>query len=304
MRQGNDLVGLYPLIQSIGPWRALRPLGAGPSDYLAPLLRDDSAEVQQEIFQALTDLSKKHLIDLHQIPSDHPFVGQINDPISQATCLVIDLPSTFDEYLKGLSKSLRYDVRRLNGKALSEKGAQLIWAAPENINQLASSFFELHKLRWKSRGLPGAFFGKAEAFQRDWMSIAIQNNVLRMCILMANGKAVGSIYGMQQGQATYFYQAGMDPDASSLSPGTILTASLIERAIADGSTQFDLMRGDEPYKRRWKPTQERTNYRTFMGKNSVLARVGESWNRQAWRVELKLRERFEGKGLKPNKNQS
>ncbi|HLO99470.1 MAG TPA: GNAT family N-acetyltransferase, partial [Fimbriimonas sp.] len=180
--------------------------------------------------------------------------------------------------------------------------ATLVWANEENIGRLGDQFFELHKLRWKSRGLPGAFFGKAESFQKEWMRLALRSDTLRMCILEADGKAVGSIYGMKHGSTTYFYQAGMDPAASSLSPGTILTAALIERAIEDGCTTFDLMRGDEPYKRRWKPGRERVNLRTFVGKNSVLGRAGEAWNRQAWRVELKLRDRFEGKGLKQSKN--
>ncbi len=300
VREGNDLVGLYPLIRSIAPWSPMRPAGVGPSDYLAPLTLERSEPVYDAIRSALQDLSKRHLVDLHQMPSDHPFTESLSsfERIDQAKCLVLDLPTSFEEYVAGLSKSLRYDVRRLEGKALKEKGARVEWIAPDTVDAFAEQFFYLHRLRWKSRGLPGAFFGKGENFQRDWMRAAVQDGTLIMNRLMADGKPVGCVYAMRSGATCYFYQAGMDPEASSLSPGTILVAKMIEQAILEGCRTFDFMRGDEPYKRRWKPTRERTNYRILLPSQNVVGKAGQWWNETAWRVELKVRDRLEGKSLR------
>lgn len=308
-REGNEVVGIFPLVRSIGPWRAIRPAGVGPSDYLPPLVLPGQSSVLAEIANAVRDLQKTALVDLHQQPSDHEFTSlwgdiHVDTSFEQATCLILDLPPTFEAYVSSLSKSLRYDVRRLGGKALKEKGAEIRWATAESIDQFATDFFELHRLRWKSRGLPGAFFGKGEAFQRSWMHKAIQSGTLIMNSLVVDGKTVGSVYAMRSGKTVYFYQAGMDPAASSLSPGTILVSRMIEHAIEEGAEVFDFMRGDEPYKRRWKPTRERKNMRILLPKANVLGKAGLWWNTTAWQVELKVRDRIEGKSLKPTKSQS
>ena len=304
VREGADLVGIFPMTKVTSPWRAIRPLGVGPSDYLAPLIVNSSDSILGAMNEALSTLSKTHLVDLHQVPSDHPFAYQSQqfDQIDQAKCLVLDLPSSFEAYVAGLSKSLRYDVRRLEGKALKEKGASVEWATTDSIEEFADQFFDLHKARWKSRGLPGAFFGKGERFQRNWLRHAIADGTILMNRLVSEGKPVGIVYAMQHRSTCYFYQAGMDPDASSLSPGTILVSKMIERAIDQGCDTFDFMRGDEPYKRRWKPNRERTNLRILMASGNVVAKTGTWWNHTAWRVELKVRERLEGKSLRPSKS--
>ena len=301
IKEGNDLVGLWNLYRHRSGWRSIRPLGVGPSDYLGPI-----GEYNELYREAIQDLNKKSLLDIHQLPSDHPALGSLegHEAIEQAKCLVLDLPSSFDEYVKSLSKSLRYDVRRINGKALQEKGARVEWVSPETVERFADAFFELHKLRWKQRGLPGAFFGKAERFQRDWLRLAAQQNRLWMNLLIADGKAVGCVYAMRHEQTCYFYQAGMDPSAASLSPGTVLVAQTIQRAIEEGCTEFDFMRGDEPYKRRWKPTRERTNFRIILPPQTALTKAGYAWNKAAWRVESKVRERVEGKSLRNPKPQN
>lgn len=303
IREGHDLVGIFPLIRGRALWSPLRTAGTGPSDYLGPLVVDESKSIEDALANALNDLAKTNLVDLHQMPNDHPFAKTLASELSleQARCLVLDLPPTFEEYVSSLSKSLRYDVRRLGGKALKEKGATVEWVTPETVDGFSEQFFELHRLRWKSRGLPGAFFGKNEAFQRNWMRIAVQDGTFVMNRLVSEGKAVGCVYAMMNGRTCFFYQAGMDPEASSLSPGTILVAKMIERAIDHGCQTFDFMRGDEPYKRRWKPNRERVNLRILMGPQNVVGRAGIHWNQSAWRVELKIRQRLEGKSLKPSK---
>jgi CelD/BcsL family acetyltransferase involved in cellulose biosynthesis len=300
MREGRDLVGLVPLVQSVSPWRSYRSAAAGPSDYLGPILRDSSDALLDATLEGYRHVTEKRLLDLHQIPSDHPIASRLGDydQIEQARCLLLKLPPTFDAYVQTLSKSLRYDVRRIDGKALQSKNATVEWVNPDNVDAFATTFFELHKARWKSRGLPGAFFGKGERFQRTWMHTAVKQGWLSMNQLIADGRPVGCVYAMRFGMTCYFYQAGMAPEASSLSPGTILVAKMIERAIQEGCTTFDFMRGDEPYKRRWKPTHERTNQRILMSPNRVLAMAGKQWNELAWRVELKVRDRVEGKSLK------
>lgn len=284
VREGKDLVGLYPLVQGRSPWRPIRPLGTGPSDYLHPLaLTGREAEVAREVRNWLK--SRNGLIDLHQIREDMP-LGSDSGGLEQAVCLVLDLPSTYDAYLKTLGKSLRYDAKRLDKLPVEITTGREV-----------EVFLDLHTRRWRKRGLPGAFLGRAAGFHREWTTIAEREGWLRMTILRHEGNAVGALYGMVLNETSYYYQAGFDPEAKAISPGTLLVAHAIRTAIEEGRTAFDFMRGDEPYKRRWKPTRELRNRRLLRSGSGALAKLGEAVNQQGFRMENRIRARLEGRGL-------
>jgi len=67
----------------------------------------------------------------------------------------------------------------------------------------------------------------------------------------------GLARGRQRGAALasrriWVYNSGLDPAAfAALSPGVVLTAAAIERAIAAGRAEFDFLRGNEEYKYRF-----------------------------------------------------
>ena len=281
-------------------WCALRPNGCGPSDYLHPLIRNgyeaESAPIIQSTIRGLTDVD---LIDLHQLREIH---GTSDWPLAearaQATCLVLDLPPTYDLYLASLGKSLRYDVRKLDKSLFQQGRARIEPIGLEDIDRGLDTLFDQHKKRWRKRGLPGAFFGKSVAFHRAWAKIASEKGWLWLSILHLDGEPIGAIYAMTLGKTCYYYQAGFDPEKGSVSPGTLLVASTIRRAIEEGKTHFDFMRGDEPYKRRWKPQNIWENKRVMLVLNKgIRGKMGMGWIPHADRVESWFRQRLEGKGL-------
>lgn len=286
VHEGDDLVGLLPLIRVLGPWRTLRSMAAGPSDYLGPIAEPS---LREPVIQAMLDHLREapaDMIDLHQWTED----ARVGDPVEQATCLRLTLPATYDEYLGGLSKSLRYDVRRL------QRSDALNVHSPD-VDAALEVLFDLHVKRWRSRGLPGVFGKRVRKFHSQWAHTAEANGWLRLSVLEHEGQPIGALYAMTRGNRCYYYQAGFDPEASKLSPGTVLVADTIRRAIEDGVKTFDFCRGDEPYKRRWKPQAVVTNQRLLFATRQGMGRVGERWNRLAWKVESRLRERFEGGSL-------
>lgn len=285
--EGDDLVGLYPLFFQKGVWGALRPVGVGPSDYLRILAQPELRQDVEDLFLN-TLRESKALVDLHQFPTETPPARAI----TQASCLVVDLPESYEAYLSRLSKSLRYDVRRL------DKDPSLQVVKEDDPARALAILFDLHEKRWRSRGLPGAFMGRTKRFHEEWAAQAQRNGTLRLSVLEWNGRPVGAIYAMSMGGRCYYYQAGFEPTAASISPGTVLVAHTLRIAIEEGDTEFDFCRGDEPYKRRWKPDRVVTNYRILMA-DSALGRVGEGWNRMAWRVEERVRQRLEGGRLLP-----
>lgn len=299
--EGDDLIGLMPLMLSRRPWRTARAMSTGASDYLHPLSRPGyEKQVAQHLKEHVTRLEDVDVVDLHQIRETYPLAetGATGKVLNQATCLVLDLPETFDAYLATLNKSLRYDVRKLDKELFKSGRARIEEITEENLQRGLDTFFETHKQRWRKRGLPGAFVGgRKEAFHRDWALRAIRNGWLWLGVLHYDGRAVGTIYAMQLGSTCYYYQAGMDPSASSISPGSLLVGHTIRKAIQEGLTTFDFLRGDEPYKRRWKPQHEYKNLRVITTSKGIWGKVGQAWNDVGGKIENRVRARLEGRGL-------
>jgi len=300
VREGDDLVGLMPLIQSQRAWKTLKAIGTGASDYLHPIARAGyESAVSEAIEQSISDAKGADLVDLHQIREDKAFGKNANAymPIEQARCLVLDLPNDYEKYLGTLSKSLRYDVRRLDKDLFKTGRASVDQVDESQIEEGMARLFETHRKRWRKRGLPGAFIGRAEAFHKDWAHRAIKEGFLWLSLLKVDGETIGAIYAMTLGTTCYYYQAGFDPAKGSISPGTLLVAATIRRAIAEGKQTFDFLRGDEPYKKRWKPQQVLTNYRYLKAVTPVAGRLGLRWSGAGSVVESRVRARLEGRGL-------
>lgn len=293
--RGSLLIGLYPMVRKTHAWTTLRPMGTGPSDYLHPLMRTGyEHEVWNAISNWLFDGQQASVVDLHQFSERQHLLEDHGETVVNATCLVVDLPDTYEAYLKRLGKSLRYDVRKLDRKLFQEGNARIY--EPQNLADGLDILFEQHRKRWRSRGLPGAFAGRMERFHREWAALARERGWLRLRVLEVDGKAIGAIYAMTFNGVCYYYQAGFDPAFASISPGSLLVAHTIREAIEEGVKQFDFCRGDEPYKRRWQPDHVFTNQRVLKA-TGKRGHVGLAYLLQAWAVEEKVRARLEGGSL-------
>ena len=299
-REGEDFVGLMPTFERQGAWQALRAVGTGSSDYLHPIARQGyERQVAEAVKNALRGYKGPDLIDLHQVREDKPLAGELDGftSVEQARCLVLSLPSSYEDYLKTLSKSLRYDVRRLDKDLFKTGRAQVIQVEENEIELGMDKLFETHKKRWRKRGLPGAFIGRNIAFHKEWAHRSIREGYLWLSLLKLDGETIGAIYAMSLGSTTYFYQAGFDPEKGSISPGTLLVASTIKRAIEEGKQTFDFLRGDEPYKMRWKPQKVLANRRFLRAITPVVGQAALRWNGAGSVVESRVRARLEGRGL-------
>lgn len=286
--EGDELSGLWFLWEENTAWRSLRSAAVGPSDLLPPLARTD--EARNALAGHVSEIAPDYdLVDLHELPCrfDSLCAGEWRP---QATRLVIDLPGSFEEYAATLSSSLRSDLKK--GAKL---GASFRLSSLETIEQDLQAFFTFHRQRWNKKFLPGSFFQPSiRAFHSWWAKKALEQDLLRFWNLEVDGRRIGCLYAMKSGTRTYFYQSGFDPAESSLSPGSLLVGQAIRSAIEDGCLEFDMLRGDEPYKRRWKPTHTESNDRYIQFGTGVRAQLARHWLQRAMKVEDSLRERFEG----------
>ena len=278
----------------------MRPMGKGPSDYLHPLTRRGVCGVGAAMAETLSELDST-LIDLHQLREDFcqdlmlALKGRECLPIPQAVCLVLDLETTYDGYVKDLGKSLRYDVRRLEKPPFTTGSARIEMACGDTVETSLDSLFRLHAMRWRRRWQPGAFPANLRRFHLEWVSRAQSKGWLELSVLIADNEPIGALYAMSLNGSTYYYQAGMDPSKNSMSPGTLLVATAIRRAIERGDRRFDFLRGDEAYKRRWKPQRSYTNFRYLLGGADVRTAAGVTWNKMGSRIEARVRARLEAR---------
>jgi CelD/BcsL family acetyltransferase involved in cellulose biosynthesis len=173
-------------------------------------------------------------------------------------CPVTTVPAgaTFEDFLGTLGKKERHEIRRKLRRAEAAGDVEL----QDSIDQLGDleSFIDLHQKRWGDRGLfpPTAGGEQSRVFFRRLFELAAVDGPVRLTFLVVGGRriAAGITLGARDGQL--YYNAGVDPDARDLSPGIVMTAKFVERAIAEGCRRFDFLRGNEPYKYEWGAVDE------------------------------------------------
>lgn len=291
--EGRDLIALTPFVRSFGACRSIRPHGIGPSDYLHPLVHTEREEVATAATRnAFLEMRGIDLIDWRQVRETRTWSQTGERRLVEARCIVVDLPPTYAAFVGAQSKSLRYDLRRADKAPFATGEAKLEDAGPDGFARLV----EQHKSRWRKRGMPGAFVGRAYRFHQEWVRRCHDAGMLRLSHLVYEGQSIASIYAMTLGKTCYYYQAGVSVEPKSISPGTLLIGATVRRAIDEGVTHFDMMRGDEPYKLRWQSHQVYANLRLI----TPLTPVGRLGARQkTWEsaVEGRIRARLEGRGL-------
>ena len=178
---------------------------------------------------------------------------------------------------------------------------------PSELLPALDELFWLHGRRWRRRGLKGAFADeRIRRFHRDVACRFAGRGVLRLHRLRLDGKTRALFYCFAGQGRVYYYLSGFDLALARHSLGTVLMAEAVSRAIAEGAHEFDLLRGDENYKREWR-AEERRTVRLVLSRRSVRSRIALSGNRLERRLERagsRLRNRLFGHRRKARSDKS
>jgi CelD/BcsL family acetyltransferase involved in cellulose biosynthesis len=190
-------------------------------------------------------------------------------------CPVIRLPdgADFDGFLATLGKKERHEIRRKIRRAEAAGAVELV----ESTDPVADldAFIDLHQRRWGALGLfpptPGGdqarvfvrrlfeLFGAAAASPAGSAAATpggADQPTIHLGFLEVAGRRVGAEIHFETAGSVMYYNAGIDPDARSLSPGVLLLERLVRRAVERGKCRVDLLRGNEPYKYDWGAVDE------------------------------------------------
>jgi CelD/BcsL family acetyltransferase involved in cellulose biosynthesis len=164
-------------------------------------------------------------------------------------CPVAALPvgGALDDHLATLGKKVRHEIRRKVRRAESA-GEVRLDESPDPLADL-EAFIDLHQARGGDDGLcPPTAAATRVGSSAASSSCPATTTPARLSFLSAGGRRIAAGIHLDDGESFYYYNAGVDPGARELSPGVVMIARYVERALAHGRRRLDFLRGDEPYK--------------------------------------------------------
>ncbi len=255
IHQGDAVVGVAPMTLDR---RKVSLLGSKDvCDYLDFVLPEEHCTGGlSAIFDHLEPLAWSTLA-LHSLPGESPTLpalqrlarerGYAASVDQEDVCPRLELPGDWETYLGSLGKKDRHELRR-KLRRLEGSGDVRYYAAgdPAALDSDMDDFFRLHRMSMHDKA---AFMdAPMEAFFRDMMGSLIREGAGKLLLLEVNGQRAAAIFCFDYAGKRLLYNSGYDPQFASLSVGLLLKAHAIRDAIECGLSQYDFLRGNEPYK--------------------------------------------------------
>ncbi len=316
--ENGKLIGSAPFYlrkQSNGlilPHRELRFIGTGapvsPEHLDVLAVPEKSAEVIEAIQRYLVDHAKDWdvllLTDLTRkggaTPPEStgrgdcaPTALKLNDALIEdqlPSAPYIPLPDIWENYFKSLGKWLRRTVVRQRNKQTRELNMSFyVWSPKDGGLDVAFGKFEkLYALRKESVKVENKFEESPgyQKFHRLLASRFAERGWLNLAFLKIGDKEVACEYTFKYLDTLYSYQCGFDPAFGKNNVFKVLRSYVIEDAVRQGMKEFDLLRGEEPYKYDWKALPRKkqmlrcfspTFYGGMLNQILRLRRKGKQW---------------------------
>lgn len=159
----------------------------------------------------------------------------------------LELSDSWDEYLAGLRKKDRHELRRkLRRLERAGEVRHLELTDREDVETALPDFFDLHRMSTPDK--KEFMTSEREAFFKEVAARLADEGVTRLSFLEINGERAATSLSFVVGTTRYLYNSGYNPEHYRLSVGLLNHAYTIQKSIEQGHTVFDFMRGDESYK--------------------------------------------------------
>ena len=266
----GELCGVLPLYvetqTTLGlPVRVARLVGMGGDTYPDDLGPFFSPECEGEARQALIDAALgSHdwdVITLEDMDSRLPFGRELEAAAAgrgmrshsepNERIVYIDLPDSWEAYLRTISRNRRSKIRSQRKKLHNETAARFhVWSDAARIDEAFDNLVALHHKRWRSAGQESESFRTPEYldFHRSVVRGSLLRGALRFYVLEMNGKPAAMLYALRFRGRVFIVQSGFDPDLARYRPGLVLLGHAIQHAIEEGNKVFDFLRGEHSYK--------------------------------------------------------
>lgn len=287
VKSGEKLIGIAPFyiqtysIMGFRIFRQLKFVGGGiqssrltvlslerdgPSDYLdivamrgherqvasvlAAFLRQKSYLWDEMYFQ---NVPEESTISTYLFPLLRQSGGSMTTSTADA-CLKVELPDTYEAYLRSLKKKARQHCRHACRVYFEDEQYKL-----EDVSQAGKIdgsleiLSQLHQNRWNRLGYAGLFSdSRFVSLHNEVAKAFAKKDRLWFKVLRREGKPVAAELGYKFNDRIYPYTSGFDEGrvagSPHSSPGLAMKLLVITDGIRSGFKMVDLSRGGESYK--------------------------------------------------------
>jgi hypothetical protein len=281
VRRDGVLVGAAPLMLRRRALPLLTGVGQGLTDFLDVLLDDAEAEgtaaVLARAMAAELGLRRPWVVlDLRELRPGSA-AHRIAEHWPGAARL---LPDSLCQHLPGVP--MEELVSRLPGRTaqrsrvklrrLEAAGIETRTVPAEEVPRALRELLALHELQWRGRGVTPEHlrprFAEHLSRSAERMAAAGRATVRQYRL---DGELVACDLTLQVHGLSALYLYGVRPELRErVDVAGILLRESAAHAVATGRGELSLLRGDEPYKQRWRPEQVR-NERLLLGGAPAVA---------------------------------
>lgn len=169
------------------------------------------------------------------------------DIVQQEVCPGRRLPEEWEEYVAGLSKKHRHELRRKLRRLDTAEGVR--WYSLTETEEIEAAMDDFLNLLAMSRQDKAEFLTpQREKFFRSLASSLSSEGLLSLFFMEIQESRVASAMTFDYGGSRLLYNSGFNPEFGYFSVGLLLKALSVKSAIEDGKSYYDFLRGNERYK--------------------------------------------------------
>ncbi len=246
-------------------YRALTFIGSGPAapDHLDLVVRRGHEAI---VGPALWAAASRHAqVDVHDFEGVREGSLLVTAALRRAddldrftkptACPFARLPKTWHAYEESLGRHLRHNLQRHARKLERDAGETASRRLVTDSVEVEATIDALARLQREGGGIPRAaedlHTPELAEFHRRLAVRFLDAGRLRLHRLDASGDPAAIVYCFRYGNTVSLYRAAYDLTFARYGPSRHLIAHAIAASIAEGVTEFDLLRGEEEHKSRW-----------------------------------------------------
>jgi CelD/BcsL family acetyltransferase involved in cellulose biosynthesis len=278
---------MYSTCRVFGSKRCKVEFVAAPdSDYqvfLVTSFQEAARTVNQLIESIVEDASDADCVVFGEVPEDSVTARLLENVNGEGfgvcrsvinSCPYVPLPNNYEIYLLTLGPNMRRNLKIWEKQALKDYRVEFVRHDKiGTIEEAMKIFFELHQKSQMAKGNCGLFSdGVKRSFHMDVANAFVEKGWLALFFLTFNDRPVSTVYSYEYNGKLYAYLCGFDPEYARYRPGHLAFKNLIKYGIEKKLKEFDFLRGDEEYKRRWR-TMIRNNFEFRIPKRGLKSNI-------------------------------
>ncbi|MFF8228875.1 GNAT family N-acetyltransferase [Streptomyces caelestis] len=261
VRDGGELLAVAPLMRVGRTLPRLVPLGGAITDYGDVLLDDEHADrAAPALAEALSAAARTALIDFREVRpggAAETLYAHWRGPrrrVRDSLCL--ELPAVPVEELAARLPGAKARRARAHLRKLTVLGVTRRTAPPDEVGAALGRLLALHRLQWESRGVtPEHLRERFAAHLVRAVGSLVRSGDALITEFLLDGEVVAVDLTLLSPRLAGCYLYGVHPRLRERKAdiAVMLLDAGTRHAVAGKRGTLSLLRGDEPYKRRWRP---------------------------------------------------